>query len=70
MIGYWNDPETTADTLVDGWLRTGDMARRDEDGYYYFLGRSKQMINRGGGNVGPGEVEMPSVNTRRFPFAG
>ena len=57
MVGYWNDPEITASAVVDGWLRTGDIARRDEDGYYYFLGRTKDMIVRGGGNVGPGEVE-------------
>ncbi|MDD5168017.1 MAG: class I adenylate-forming enzyme family protein [Syntrophales bacterium] len=57
MVGYWNDPEITASAVVDGWLRTGDIARRDEDGYYYFVCRRKDMIVRGGGNVGPGEVE-------------
>ena len=56
-VGYWNDPEITATVIVDGWLRTGDIARRDEDGYYCFIGRIKDMIVRGGGNVGPGEVE-------------
>lgn len=57
MTGYWNDPETTAQAFVDGWFRTGDIACQDEDGYYYFIGRAKEMIIRDGGNVGPAEVE-------------
>jgi len=55
--GYWNDPETTARMFVDSWLRTGDIACQDDDGYYYFIARSKEMIIRDGGNVGPIEVE-------------
>jgi acyl-CoA synthetase (AMP-forming)/AMP-acid ligase II len=57
MQGYWQDPEHTAEVLRDGWLHTGDVARRDTDGYYWFVGRSKDLIIRGGSNVAPGEVE-------------
>ena len=56
-IGYWNDPEATAATITDGWLRTGDLARVDEDGYYWFVGRKKEIIIRGGSNISPLEVE-------------
>src|SRR5574341_1169006 len=57
MIGYWNHSENTEKTFLDGWLRTGDLARRDEDGYYYFTGRIKEVIIKGGSNIAPGEVE-------------
>ncbi|MEQ8840154.1 MAG: class I adenylate-forming enzyme family protein [Acidimicrobiales bacterium] len=57
MSGYWNDPETTAETLVDGWLRTGDLARVDDAGCYRLAGRVKEMFIRGGYNVYPMEVE-------------
>jgi len=57
MSGYWNDPEATAETLVDGWLRTGDLARVDERGCYRLAGRLKEMFIRGGYNVYPMEVE-------------
>jgi acyl-CoA synthetase (AMP-forming)/AMP-acid ligase II len=56
-IGYWNDPKATAAALQDGWLRTGDLARVDEDGYYWFVGRKKEIIIRGGSNISPLEVE-------------
>jgi fatty-acyl-CoA synthase len=55
--GYWNQPEATAETLVDGWLRTGDLARKDGDGDYYIVGRLKDMIKSGGENIYPVEVE-------------
>uniref|UniRef100_UPI00036A20A8 acyl-CoA synthetase n=1 Tax=Effusibacillus pohliae TaxID=232270 RepID=UPI00036A20A8 len=55
--GYWNQPEVTARTFCDGWLRTGDVGRRDKDGFYYIVGRKKDMIITGGENVYPLEVE-------------
>ncbi|MER6082597.1 long-chain fatty acid--CoA ligase [Streptomyces sp. NPDC001833] len=57
MKGYWNRPEETAAAIPDGWLRTGDLARRDEDGYFYIVDRKKDMIIRGGYNVYPREIE-------------
>ncbi len=58
MRGYLNRPEATAEAIgPDGWLRTGDRARRDADGVYYFLGRTKELIRRGGENIAPFEVE-------------
>ncbi|MBN2624881.1 MAG: AMP-binding protein [Acidimicrobiales bacterium] len=57
MSGYWRDPETTAATIVDGWLRTGDLARIDERGLVRLAGRVKEMFIRGGYNVYPAEVE-------------
>jgi len=55
--GYWNKPEATAETFVDGWLHTGDLARLDGDGLLYIVDRKKDMINRGGENVYSIEVE-------------
>ncbi len=55
--GYWNRPEETARAIVDGWLHTGDLARRDSEGYYYIVGRLKDMIISGGENIYPAEVE-------------
>ncbi|MCS6843934.1 MAG: long-chain fatty acid--CoA ligase [Caldilineales bacterium] len=55
--GYWRNPEATAKSLVDGWFHTGDMARMDEDGFYYIVGRFKDMIISGGENVYAAEVE-------------
>jgi fatty-acyl-CoA synthase len=55
--GYWNRPELTAETLRNEWLHTGDMARRDVDGYLYIVDRKKDMIISGGFNVYPREVE-------------
>jgi acyl-CoA synthetase (AMP-forming)/AMP-acid ligase II len=57
MVGYWNDPAATAEALRGGWLHTGDLARCDEDGYYWFVGRKKEIIIRGGSNISPLEVE-------------
>jgi long-chain acyl-CoA synthetase len=57
MKGYFQRPEATDEAIRDGWFRTGDIARRDEDGYYYIIDRSKDMIIRGGFNVYPREVE-------------
>ena len=56
-MGYWNNPEATAQSLKDGWFHTGDMARQDEEGYFYIAGRFKDMIISGGENVYAAEVE-------------
>jgi long-chain acyl-CoA synthetase len=55
--GYWQKPKETLQTLIDGWVYTGDMGRFDEDGYLYFLGRKKEMIKVSGYSVFPEEVE-------------
>jgi long-chain acyl-CoA synthetase len=55
--GYWNKPAESAETFVEGWLHTGDLARIDEDGLLYIVDRKKDMINRGGENVYSIEVE-------------
>jgi acyl-CoA synthetase (AMP-forming)/AMP-acid ligase II len=55
--GYWNKPEATEQAFVGGWLRTGDLARIDDDGFTYIVDRAKDMINRGGENVYCVEVE-------------
>jgi len=59
MMGYLNKPEATAETIRDGWLHTGDMGHMDEMGYVYISGRKKEMINRGGENIYPREIEIP-----------
>ena len=57
MKGYWNRPDATADTLQDGWLKTGDMGTVDEEGYFFIVERKKEMIIRGGFNIYPRELE-------------
>jgi long-chain acyl-CoA synthetase len=57
MKSYWSRPDATAEAVRDGWFRTGDVARRDEDGYYYIVDRKKDLIIRGGYNVYPREIE-------------
>ena len=59
MLGYLNKPEATAETIRDGWLHTGDLGYMDEQGYLYYAGRLKEMINRGGENIYPREIEIP-----------
>jgi acyl-CoA synthetase (AMP-forming)/AMP-acid ligase II len=55
--GYWNQPEVTEEKFRDGWLHTGDLLRRDSDGYYYFVGRKDDVMNVAGEKVHPKEVE-------------
>jgi len=55
--GYWGNPAATAEAFRDGWFYTGDLARRDADGYYYIVGRKKDMFISGGENVYPAEIE-------------
>jgi long-chain acyl-CoA synthetase len=55
--GYWRKPDATADTIVDGWLRTGDLGHVDDEGYLYVEDRAKDMIIRAGENVYSAEVE-------------
>jgi long-chain acyl-CoA synthetase len=64
MAGYWNDPEATARTIRDGWLFTGDLATRDDDGFFRIVDRKKDLIITSGINVYPTEVEQI---LRRFP---
>ena len=57
MIGYWDEPEKTADVLREGWMHTGDLAEMDDEGYVSIVGRIKDMVIRGGENIYPREIE-------------
>ena len=57
MPGYWNKPEATASTVIDGWLHTGDVGHVDDDGYLFITDRAKDMLIRGGENVYCVEIE-------------
>ncbi|AKN17009.1 acyl-CoA synthetase [Mycobacterium haemophilum DSM 44634] len=57
MLGYWNNPKRTREVLVDGWVNTGDLVERREDGFFYIKGRSSEMIISGGVNIVPDEVD-------------
>ena len=57
MLGYWENPDKTAEALVDGWMRTGDIGVMDSDGYIQVTGRIKDMVIRGGENIYPREIE-------------
>ncbi len=57
FAGYWRNPEATAAAFADGWLLTGDVAERDEEGFYRIAGRIKDMVISGGENVYPAEIE-------------
>ncbi len=59
MRGYWNAPDATAEAIRDGWLLTGDVGWMDEDGFFFLVDRKKDMINVGGLNVYPREIEEP-----------
>ncbi len=69
-IGYWNDPDATTKLLRGGWLHTGDLVMCDESGYYWFKGRLKQIIIRGGSNISPQEVEEALYQHRAVFEAG
>jgi fatty-acyl-CoA synthase len=58
MPGYWRHEDATRETIRDGWLYTGDLVRRDDEGYYYVVGRKKDMYISGGENVYPAEIEQ------------
>ncbi|MCB0368637.1 MAG: AMP-binding protein, partial [Bdellovibrionales bacterium] len=58
MTGYWKNDKATKDTIKDGWLYTGDLVKRDDEGYYYVVGRKKDMYKSGGENVYPPELEQ------------
>jgi fatty-acyl-CoA synthase len=62
--GYWNNPEETANVLKDGWMHSGDIAMQDEDGYYYIVGRKKNMFISHGENIYPVEIENVLLECR------
>jgi len=70
MVGYWNNPEATAETIVDGWLDTGDVMAVDDDGYLWFHGRKKQIIVHDGSNICPQEVEAALLENDAVVSAG
>ena len=70
MKGYYNNPEETATTLVDGWLHTGDIAKMDQDGYFYILDRKKELIKPSGFQVWPREVEEVLMSHPKVLEAG
>jgi long-chain acyl-CoA synthetase len=70
MLGYWNEPELTAQTVVDGWLHTGDLGYLDEDGYLFVVDRKKDLIIRGGFNVFPRDVEEALLEHPAIAAAG
>ena len=69
-IGYWNRQDATAETIVDGWLDTGDVVKANEDGYLWFEGRRKQIIIHDGSNICPQEVEDSLLEHASVAAAG
>ncbi|MBL9125465.1 MAG: acyl--CoA ligase [Planctomycetaceae bacterium] len=70
MLGYWNRPDATAETIVDGWLDTGDLVTADADNYLWFQGRKKQIIIHDGSNICPQEVEESLLDHPAIASAG
>jgi O-succinylbenzoate-CoA ligase len=70
MLGYWNRPEATAETIVDGWLHTGDVATMDADGFVTIVDRTKDMLISGGENVYPAEIEAVLLSHDGIADAG
>jgi acyl-CoA synthetase (AMP-forming)/AMP-acid ligase II len=69
-IGYWNNQQATAETIVNGWLDTGDVIRVDKDGYLWFCGRKKQIIIHDGSNICPQDVEEAIAEHPAIQTAG
>ena len=70
MNGYWEKPELTEDTIVDGWLQTGDLATIDDEGFMYIVDRKKDMFITGGENVYPAEIEKVLLENRKVLNVG
>jgi fatty-acyl-CoA synthase len=70
MSGYWGKPELTEDTIIDGWLHTGDLATVDEEGFIYIVDRKKDMFISGGENVYPAEIEKVFLENRKIMNVG
>ncbi|HSE88230.1 MAG TPA: class I adenylate-forming enzyme family protein [Candidatus Binatia bacterium] len=70
MIGYWSQPDATAEVIKDGWFDTGDLMRTDGDGYFWFCGRKKQIIVHDGSNICPQEVEDALLEHAAVESAG
>jgi acyl-coenzyme A synthetase/AMP-(fatty) acid ligase len=70
MVGYWNNPEATAETVVDGWLDTGDVMSADDENFLWFHGRQKQIIVHDGSNICPQEVEAALLEHEAVAAAG
>ncbi len=70
MVGYWNNPKATNETFRDGWLDTGDVMKVDDDGYFWFRGRKKQIIIHDGSNISPQEVEEALLEHPAVELAG
>ena len=70
MLGYWDNAKATAETMRDGWIDTGDVMQVDEDGYFSFLGRKKQIIIHDGSNISPQEVEEALLEYPAVEVAG
>ena len=70
MMGYWDRPDATAETIEDGWVNTEDVMRRDDDGYLWFCGRKKQIIVHDGSNISPHEVEETLLEHAAVGSAG
>ncbi len=70
MNGYWGKPELTEGTIVDGWLHTGDLAKTDDEGFFYIVDREKDMYISGGENVYPAEIEKVFLDNRKILNVG
>ena len=70
MLEYWRNPEATSEKYLGGWWRTGDYATKDENGYFWFIGRRDDVIESGAYRVGPGEVEDSLIKHKAVAMAG